>query len=182
MSSVTRARVEEAVAAMPRGTKGLGNKRIPESLLNNIAMDECWPWQGAISKTTGYGHGNYPGQMRAGAAHRIVYELVVGTIPAGMQIDHLCHDPHSCGEVGSCAHRRCVNPNHLAVVTPRENTLRSGAVSARNLTKTECPKGHSYDPENTYQYRTRRGGPARGCRECRAEASRQYEKTRVRPR
>jgi hypothetical protein len=44
--------------------------------------------------------------------HRFAYELLVGPIPAGLVLDHLCRN------------RLCVNPNHLEPVTNSENPRR----------------------------------------------------------
>jgi hypothetical protein len=41
-----------------------------------------------------------------------VYEALTGSIPADLQLDHLCRV------------RNCVNPAHLEPVTPRENVRR----------------------------------------------------------
>lgn len=116
----------------------------------------CWQWTGAINRH-GYGQFLFTDGSRR-AAHRIVYELIVGPIPEGLQLDHLCRN------------RGCVNPNHLEPVTNRENTIRGvGPVlaGARQSVKTHCPAGHAYDEANTRRYRNHyTGRPARGCRAC----------------
>lgn len=65
----------------------------------------CWTWTGGTSR--GYGKFKHAGKMAS--AHRIAYEYLVAAIPTGMQIDHTCHI------------RSCVNPNHLRVVTAKQN-------------------------------------------------------------
>lgn len=78
-------------------------------------------------------------------AHRVSYEALVGPIPNGLQIDHLCNQP------------ACVNPSHLLPVTGKQNVLRSRtAPTAINSRKTHCPAGHPYTPENTLVYRGQR--------------------------
>jgi HNH endonuclease len=64
--------------------------------------DKCWPWGGTIQSK---GYGMVGGRL----VHRVVYELVHGTIPAGLTIDHLCRN------------RACANPSHLEAVTMKEN-------------------------------------------------------------
>lgn len=134
--------------------------------------DACWPWLGGIYPG-GYGYfgqGQASGTSAGRRAHRISYELVVGPIPEGYQIDHLCHDPADCTLCDECPHRRCVNPTHLKAVTPRENTLRSGSFAAVLAVKTHCLHGHPFDEANTYL--ARRG---RECRVCRREAKRRFD-------
>lgn len=66
----------------------------------------CWHWTGTISGN-GYGQMGCDGQRWY--AHRLSWELFNGPIPSEMVIDHRCHNP------------RCVNPEHLRVVTKAQN-------------------------------------------------------------
>lgn len=109
---------------------------------------DCWVWLGARSKSRSAEYGSFRGIR----AHRIAYELVVGPIPEGLVIDHLCRNT------------LCVRPEHLEAVTQRENVLRGDAPPAHNATKTHCSKGHPYDEANTF-YRPS-SGRARRCRAC----------------
>lgn len=69
----------------------------------------CWIWTGIVSHR-GYGRTYRDGVKRQ--AHCAVYEEMVGPIPAGHVLDHLCRE------------RRCVNPEHVEPVTVAENTRR----------------------------------------------------------
>lgn len=113
--------------------------------------DGCWEWTGSICPSTGYGRLLVRG--RRFMAHRYAYELLVGEIPDGLQIDHLCRV------------RTCVNPDHLEPVTLGENVLRGAGITAQNARKTHCKRGHPFDDENTYWPPHRPG--TRWCRECR---------------
>jgi hypothetical protein len=74
--------------------------------------EECWPWLGALY-SNGYGHISAGGHSGPGLlAHRVAYELVLGPVPDGLDLDHLCR----------C--RRCVNPVHLEPVTRSVNLKR----------------------------------------------------------
>lgn len=115
----------------------------------------CWQWTaGAIS--TGYGL-FHQANRKAVLAHRYSYEQLVGPIPDGLVIDHLCRN------------RRCVNPAHLEAVTTGVNTRRGLGVSTFNALKTDCPAGHPYSTENTYV--SPKG--SRICRACARERDRQ---------
>jgi hypothetical protein len=91
--------------------------------------DSCWLWTG---QTTDKGYGSISEGRRSLVAHRVVYEQLVGVIPEGLQLDHLCRVT------------RCVNPDHLEAVTGRINTLRGIGPTAQNARKTQCPAGHAY--------------------------------------
>lgn len=106
----------------------------------------CWLWTGSRDRD---GYGQFWHQKKMLAAHRWSYEMLVGPIPFGLQIDHLCRTPG------------CVNPNHLEPVTQRENLLRGNTIQARNAAKTHCPHGHPLAGDNL---RLSRG--QRLCREC----------------
>lgn len=110
--------------------------------------DACWPFTGA-RKPTGYGNFYLGGKVVG--AHVAAYLLFAGEIPAGLEIDHICHDPQICSGGNSCTHRRCVNPAHLVPSTHRANDMRSAGVSAINAVKTHCPRNHPYDDVNTYR-------------------------------
>lgn len=114
-------------------------------------LGNCWEWRGARG-AHGYG------TMGQSLAHRLSYEYSIGTIPAGLQLDHLCRN------------RGCVNPAHLEPVTQRENILRGESPSAQAARQTHCAHGHEYTPENTY---VRVDGGGRQCRRCKADRERQ---------
>lgn len=108
----------------------------------------CWLWTGANDGRHGYGHVWFGGRYQA--AHRVSYQLEVGSIPEGLVLDHLCRNPP------------CVRPDHLEAVTPRTNTLRGVGGAAEKAQRTHCPAGHPYDTANTYRDKANR----RYCRTC----------------
>jgi hypothetical protein len=95
-----------------------GHNLRPESLrerfwskVNKYGPNGCWLWTASIAPN-GYGH-FYRGTTGGRVAHRFAYELLVGPIPEGLQLDHLC------------SNRGCVNPDHLEPVTAAINTRRA---------------------------------------------------------
>lgn len=110
--------------------------------------DECWQWTGFRNRR-GYGHiGRGTTTL---LAHRVAYELVVGPIPEGLTLDHLC------------CNTSCCNPAHLDPCTRSENVRRA---SER---RTHCKRGHEFTPENTYVKKT-----GRACRQCALDYMRTY--------
>lgn len=89
----------------------------------------CWIWTGETSK--GYGRCVY--QNKHTGAHRAVYEILVGDIPKGLELDHLCRN------------RTCVNPKHLEPVTHLENIRRA---NIHRKIATQCKNGHPRTEDN----------------------------------
>jgi hypothetical protein len=89
--------------------------------------NDCWIWKGS---KTGSGYGQIWVDGKYVTAHRISYELMVGPIPEGHAVDHLCRN------------RPCVRPDHLQALEHHENWTQW------NLSKTHCPNGHPYGGDN----------------------------------
>lgn len=108
-----------------------------------LAGDGCWPWTGSrAGKYRSYGY-VYDGK-RSRPAHDVLYELMVGPIPEGLELDHLCRNT------------LCVRPDHLEPVTHQENMRRGKRGQA-----THCPQGHAYEGDNLITHQGRRD-----CRTC----------------
>lgn len=120
------------------------------------ASGDCWEW---TSSRGGEGYGLFRVGGRSGSyrpAHRVAWEMLVGPIGGGLEIDHLCRN------------HGCVNPDHLEPVTHAENMRRAPWKAAEfQRAKTHCPKGHAYDEENTYI-----NAGKRRCRACDRERCR----------
>lgn len=108
--------------------------------------DDCWTWTGAI-QSKGYGSFHHDGRRQS--THRLAYALLVGPIPPGLQIDHLCDN------------KRCCNPAHLEPVTGKTNCERTAAAL-----KTMCKHGHRLEGDNLIIKRRASGRTSRNCRKC----------------
>lgn len=114
-------------------------------------ITECWIWTGAVA-TNGYGAIRVNRKTRR--AHRIAYEALVGPVPSGLDLDHLCRN------------RACVNPKHLEPATRSINCSRGecGKIQGdRQKAKTHCVNGHPYSGDNLIV----RGDGSRACKQCR---------------
>ena len=133
--------------------------------------DGCWEWAGG---RTAKGYGSIScyekGRWWTVGAHRRTYELLVGAIPPGLELDHLCRN------------RACVRPSHLEAVTHAENIRRGVEARDRLAPATPPPlargqriarsgEGSTCGYEGTYQ---------RGCRcdMCRAAHTRYARRRR----
>lgn len=133
--------------------------------------DECWPWTAATS-SGGYGRFSIGGTTRRLVqAHRVAYELLVGPIPEGLELDHV--------RAWGCVHRDCCNPLHLEPVTTIENLRRGQSPTAVNGRKTHCVNGHEFNIWNTLIV-IRNGRPGRDCRACGRDRKRR-SRTRRQP-
>lgn len=96
--------------------------------------DGCWFWRGHLNPL-GYGIFAHRGTRQS--AYRVAYVWLIGPVPDGLTLDHLCRTP------------ACVNPAHLEPVTQQENILRGQSIVAQHAKKTHCTNGHAFTPENT---------------------------------
>ena len=126
--------------------------------------DGCWNWTGNKIKG-GYGHvmvgktfrRNGKAALLLRLAHRVAYELTNGPIPEGMTIDHICGNPP------------CVKPDHLQVMSMRDNIMKGNAPPARCARQTHCLRGHPLTGSNLYNSHR----PGRSCKACDRIRSRQ---------
>jgi hypothetical protein len=139
-----------------RGTlENFARRKLPvqERVAQFIAQygrDQCWPSPRKPDKD-GYG------------GHQLFYRTVVGPVPEGLELDHLCRN------------RICVNPRHLEPVTHEVNELRGNTWRAQSRTRTHCPQEHEYTPENTLTTKT-----GRACKRCADTRSAAYKRARRR--
>jgi hypothetical protein len=115
--------------------------------------DGCWEWTGSLTE----GYGQVQSEKRKWLAHRLAYVWMIGPIPSGLELDHLCRN------------RRCVNPHHLEPVTRRENILRGEGPSAQAARLTHCKRGHDLALNAE-----RAGEGHRRCRVCARATARAY--------
>jgi hypothetical protein len=132
-----------------------------------VSPDGCWEWMAQRCTPPVLSYGRFWFDGKSVMAHRFCYELLVGPIPDGAELDHLCRNPP------------CVRPDHLEPVTSLENVARAERPDpkvwanngAHNRVKTHCPKDHELTPENTYIQDRGNGKVSRSCIICREERS-----------
>lgn len=125
--------------------------------LEKIKCEGCWEWRHSF---TSAGYGKFRVDDRWLLSHRVSYEINVGPIPDGLQIDHKCRN------------RKCVNPAHMEPVTQRENILRGDSMVRPLLER--CRRGHELTGDNIA---TDRNGERR-CLICRRASRRTANRNR----
>ncbi len=125
--------------------------------------DTCWLWTGSgIGRNKEYGNFYLTGGRNRVMAHIYSYEQLVGPVPEGLVLDHLCRQT------------KCVRPDHLEPVTQQVNILRGEGLAAKQAQQTHCKRGHSLEDAHILS-RGRRD--CRVCRKLRADRrTSQYRK------
>lgn len=153
---------------MAKPSAGLRERTLDSASLDRftakitVESPGCWIW---TASTNPQGYGVFRLGGKAVGAHRAAWALLVGSIPPGLEVDHLCRV------------RNCVNPDHMELVTQKVNMARGSVyvlMAARFAAITECKHGHPFTPENTG---THTGG-RRYCKTCKKQRLREYEKRR----
>jgi glucan biosynthesis protein len=120
------------VAANERRRPGPKPKPLAERILSNIYIDErgCWIWRRRLDR---YGYGQIEiirrPERRSTKAHIVAYEVWIGPIPPGKEIDHTCR-VHAC-----------CNPDHLEAVTRKENLDRGIGYGRTGVSREEVRRG-----------------------------------------
>lgn len=132
---------------------------LPDKFTDKFTINDegCWIWNAWTNK---YGYGRFHFDGTKQYVHRIAYKVLIGPIPDGLVLDHLCRV------------RNCCNPQHLEPVTNAENSQRG---INYNRDKTHCPQGHEYSVENTYTYIRKTGNVNRKCRTCMNGCNKEYQ-------
>ena len=143
------------------GVAGSTRIEIPQRVLDRAAgrhvvdPSGCWISTYAIG-SHGYAQVGWwaDGKSHMITHHRAAWTAVHGPVPEGMTIDHICQI------------RRCVNPDHLRLLTPEVNGRRAGR-DILDAPAGECLHGHGPDAMREIT-RTRNGRTIRAvrCAEC----------------
>lgn len=114
-----------------------------EQLAKKIEVWDCGCWVWTKAKFARSNHGmfgyNALGKNFTHYVHRWVYEHLIGPVPEGLVLDHLCRV------------EACCNPDHLEPVSNAENIRRGiGPDGGLRRHQRACKRGHRFSPENTY--------------------------------
>ncbi len=140
---------------------------LPERIRSKFVPEPntgCWLW--TAGSQFGYGRIWQNDTKRMALAHRVAYEILVGPVPDGLQLDHLCRQ------------RCCVNPAHLEPVTGTENQRRMPREIRKRprpaCRKAFCKHGHAMTPDNIFIYEWG-NATMRACCACRVARQKKYD-------
>jgi len=115
--------------------------------------------------STGYG------TITVNGKRVLAHRLVMGF--PNDDVGHVCHDEAAqrgeCSGGTTCLHRRCINRDHLRVMTRSENLSASPLTKVARKFNTKCHVGHEFTPENTIVESKGNGYMGRKCRACTRE-------------
>lgn len=143
--------------SMPKNDGKTPQQRFAERYTIN-PITGCWNWMGSIN-SKGYAYlwvpdepgKKSPNRGRTLQAYKLGWIWKNGPILRGMDLHHKCDNP------------RCVNPDHLELLTRAEHQRISwNTITGRNYRKRFCIRGHEFTPANTR--RNKNGG--RVCKLC----------------
>lgn len=126
---------------------------------SNVRKTEsCWLWTACLNS---FGYGMIERNGKHCRAHRASWELAGRTIPDGKCVLHSCDNPP------------CVNPDHLFLGDPADNTADMFRKGRQKMPpefgpKTHCKRGHLLSPDNAPVLKTGK----RYCRTCDRERKR----------
>lgn len=131
-----------------------------DRLANKFTVgDGCWEWTAKAKAKFGYGQIT-DDDGRSKVAYKVLYRIMVGDVPEGMELDHVCKNV------------LCIRPDHLEPVTHRENMRRGNGWAGVNARKTHCgPCGLPLSGPNLI---IDKSSGSRRCRACTNAAARRY--------
>jgi hypothetical protein len=115
-----------------------------------IDPNSCWRWTGVTGHHRNKIHPDFHVGGKKVSASRWAYQYFNGELIKGCHVHHICRN------------RRCVNPDHLQLLTTKEH----GKTFIHSpILVTHCKRGHVFDESNTL-YETGKRGIHRHCRKC----------------
>ena len=120
------------------------NESLLTRLFSNFSISDtgCWIWQKTIMQHGGYGQigSTVNNKRQILYTHKVSYEHFVGKIPTGFELHQIC------------LNRKCLNPNHLELLSIKESRIRGRQFLINQIAQTECIHGHKFSPENIFWY------------------------------
>jgi len=141
---------------IPLNSRRIWEQRFMENV--SVSINGCWLWSGTIDS---YGYGVFVTEKKnTFKAHRLSFALKRGYCSSELTIDHLCKN------------KKCVNPDHMELITNSENVTRGNGPFMINKRKTHCINGHPLSGDNLVTFESERKLGKRQCKICHANRSR----------